>query len=81
MLRSNHLKENFLFSIYRHPDYSNLMILFIELGNYLNQAYQNYDNFSFMGDSNINIRQVSPESHKLDEFCSLVILANNIINN
>lgn len=70
-----------LFSIYRQQDYSNLMILFIELGKYLNQACENYDNFSLMGDSNINIRQVSPKSHKLDELCSLVSLANIIINN
>ena len=57
------------------------MILFIELGKYLNQACENYDNFSLMGDSNINIRQVSPKSYKLDELCSLVSLANIIINN
>ena len=56
------------------------MILFIELGKYLNQACENYDNFSLMGDSNINIRQVSSKSHKLDELCSLVSLANIIIN-
>ena len=31
-----------------------------------------------MGDFNINIKQTSPESHKLDECCSLIRLTNII---
>ena len=31
-----------------------------------------------MGDFNIDIRQTSPESHKLDGYCSLFSLANII---
>ena len=67
-----------IFSIYRPPDYSNLLAFFKELGKYLNQASENYDNFIEMGDFNIDIRQTSPESHKLDEFCSLFSLTNII---
>ena len=52
--------------IYRPPDYSNLLAFFKELGKYLNMASENYDNFIVMGDFNIDIRQTSPESHKLD---------------
>ena len=65
-----------IFSIYRPPDYSNLLAFFKELGKHLNQACENYDNFILMGDFNIDIRQTSPESHKLDKFCSLFSLTN-----
>ena len=67
-----------IFSIYRQLDYSNLLAFFKELGKYLNQACENYDNFIEMGDFNTNIRQTSPESHKLDEFCIPFSLANII---
>ena len=67
-----------IFSIYRPPDYSNLLAFFKELGKYLNMASENYDNFIVMGDFNIDIRQTSPESHKLDKFCSLFSLTNII---
>ena len=67
-----------IFSIYRPPDYSNLLAFFKELGKYLNHASENCDNFIEMGDFNIDIRQTSPESHKLDEFCSLFSLTNII---
>ena len=66
------------FSIYRPPYYTNLLTFFKELGKYLNQACQNYDNFIAMGDFNIDIRQTDPESHTLDEFCSLFSLTNII---
>ena len=67
-----------IFSIYRPSDYSNLLAFFKELGKYLNQASENYDNFVMMGDFNTDIRQTSPEPHKLDEFCSLFSLTNII---
>ena len=67
-----------IFSMYRPPHYSNLLVFFKELGKYLNQACENYDNFIVMGDFNIDIRETSPESHKLDEFCSLFSLTNII---
>ena len=57
-----------IFSIYRPPTYSNLLAFFEELGKYLNQASENYDNFIVMGDFNIQIRQTSPESHNLGVF-------------
>ena len=79
LLRTNHLKQNWvIFSIYRPSDYSNLLTFFKELGNYLNQASENYDNFVMMRDFNTDIRQTSPEPHKLDEFCSLFSLTNII---
>ena len=43
-----------IFSIYRPPDYSNLLAFFKELGKYLNQASENYGNFIVMGDFNID---------------------------
>ena len=49
-----------IFSIYRPPDYSNLLAFFKELGKYLNMASENYDNFIVMGDFNIDIRQNQP---------------------
>ena len=52
------------------------MAFFNELRKYLNQASENYDNFIVMGNFNIDIRQTSPESHKLDEFGSLFSLTN-----
>ena len=55
-----------IFSVYRPQNYSNLLALFKELGKYLNMASENYDSFIVMGDFNIDIRQTSPESHKLD---------------
>ena len=67
-----------IFSIYRPPHYSNLLAFFKELGKYLNQACENYDNFIGMEDFNINIRQTSPKSHKLDDFYSLLSLTNII---
>ena len=67
-----------IFSIYRPPHYSNLLAFFKELGKYLNQACENYDNFIVMGDFNIDIRQTSQESHKLDEHCSLFSQTNII---
>ena len=67
-----------IFSIYSPPHYSNLLAFFKELGKYLNQACENYDSFIVMGDFNIDIRQTSPESHKLDEFCNLFSLTNII---
>ena len=77
LLRSNHLKQKLvIFSIYKAPDYSNLLAFFKELRKYLNQASENYDNFIVMGNFNIDIRQTSPESHKLDEFGSLFSLTN-----
>ena len=54
------------------------MAFFKELGKYLNQASENYDNLIVMGDFNIDVRQTSPELHKLDEFCSLFSLTNII---
>ena len=60
-----------IFSIYRPPDYFNSLAFFKELEKYVNQTCENYDNFIVMGDFNIDIRQASPESHKLDEVCSL----------
>ena len=57
-----------IFSIHRPPTYSNLLAFFEELGKYLNQASENYDNFIVMGDFNIQIRQTSPESRKLGVF-------------
>ena len=54
------------------------MAFFKEHGKYLNQACENYGNFIVMGDFNIDIRQTSPESHKLDEFCSRFSLTNII---
>ena len=45
---------------------------------YLNQTCKNYDNFIVMRDIDIDIRQTSSESHKLDEFCSLFSLKNII---
>ena len=47
------------------------MAFFKELGRYLNQGSENYDNFIVMRDFNIDIRQTSPEPHKLEEFCRL----------
>ena len=44
-----------IFSIHRPPDYSNLLAFFKELGKYLNQACENYDNFTVMGDFDIDI--------------------------
>ena len=44
-----------IFSIYRPPDYSNLLAFFKELGKYLNQACENYDNFTAMRDFDIDI--------------------------
>ena len=55
-----------IFSIYRPPDYSNLLAFFKELGKYLNQTRENYHNFIVMGDFNIDIRQTILESHTLD---------------
>ena len=69
-------KNCVIFSIYKAPDYSNLLAFFKELRKYLNQASENYDNFIVMGNFNIDIRQTSPESHKLDEFGSLFNLTN-----
>ena len=69
-------KNCVIFSIYKAPDYSNLLAFFNELRKYLNQASENYDNFIVMGNFNIDIRQTSPESHKLDEFGSLFSLTN-----
>ena len=54
------------------------MAFFKELEKYLNQTSENYDKFIVMGDFNIDIRQTSPESDKLDEFCSLFSLTNII---
>ena len=71
-------KTSVIFSIYRPPGYSNLLAFFKELGKYLKQACRNYDNFIVMGDFNIDIRQTSPQSHKLDEFCRLFNLTNII---
>ena len=71
-------KNYVIFSIYRPPDYSNLLVLFKELGKYLNQAGENSDNFIVMKDFSIDIRQINPELHKLDEFCSLFSLTNMI---
>ena len=45
-----------IFSIYRPPDYTNLLTFFKGLGKYLNQACQSYDNFIVMGDFNIDLR-------------------------
>ena len=70
-----------IFSIYRPPDYANLLAFFKGLGKYLNQACENYDNFIVMRDFNIDIRKTSPESHKLDEFCSLFSLTIIIKSN
>ena len=56
-----------IFSIYRPPDYSNLLAFFEELGKYLDQVSENFDNFIVMTDFNIDKRQTSFESHKLDE--------------
>ena len=67
-----------IFGIYRPQDYPNLLGFFKELGKYLNQASENYDNLIVMGDFNIDVRQTSPELHKLDEFCSLFSLTNII---
>ena len=67
-------KNWIIISIYIPPHYSNLLAFFKELGKYLNQACENYDNFIIMGDFNIDIRQTNPESHKLDGFCSLFSL-------
>ena len=71
-------KNYVIFSICRPPDYSNLLVLFKELGKYLNEAGENSDNFIAMKDFNIDIRQINPELHKLDEFCSLFSLTNMI---
>ena len=60
-----------IFSVYGPPDYSYLLAFHKELGKYLNQACENYDNFIVMRDFNIDIRRTSQESHKLHEFCSL----------
>ena len=57
------------------------MVFFKAIGKYLNQASENYGNFIVVGDFNINIRQASPESHKLDEFLSLFSLTNIIKSN
>ena len=51
------------------------MAFFKELEKYLNQAS---DNFAAMRDFDIDIKQTSPESDKLDEFCSLFSLTNII---
>ena len=64
-------KNSVIFNVYRPPDQSSLLAFFKELGKYLNQESENYDNFIVMGDFNIDIRQTSPELHKLDEFCSI----------
>ena len=63
-----------VFSIYRLPDYSNLLDFFKEIERYWNQAGENYDNFIVIGDFSIDLRQTSPESHKLNEFCSIFSL-------
>ena len=57
-----------IFSIYRPPDYSNLLAFFEELGKCLDQVSENFDNFIFIVMTNFNIdkRQTSFESHKLD---------------
>ena len=70
-----------IFSKYRPPDYSNLLTFFKEIGKYLNQACENHDNFIVMGDFNIDVRQTSPESYKLDEFSSLFRLTYIIKSN
>ena len=57
-----------IFSIYRPPDYSHLLAFFKEVGKYLNQVCENYDNFIVMGDFNIDVGQTSPQPHKIDEF-------------
>ena len=67
-------KNWIIISIYIPPHYSNLLAFFKEPGKYLNQACENYDNIIIRGDFNIDIRQTNPESHKLDEFCSLFSL-------
>ena len=71
LLHSKHLKYKLegIFIICRPPDYSNLLDFFKELGKHLSEAGENYDNFIVMGDFNVNMRQTSPDSHKLDEFC------------
>ena len=71
-------KNWIVFSIYRPPDYSNLLALFRQLGKYLNLASENYDNFIVMKDFNIDIRQTSPESRTLNEFFSFFSLTNII---
>ena len=65
-------------TIYRPPHYSNLLVFFKEPGKYLNQACENYDYFIVMRDFNIDVRQTSPEPHKLDKFCSLFSLTSII---
>ena len=67
-----------IFSIYWPPNYSNFLAFFKELEKYLHQTSENYDKFTVMGYFNIDIRQTSPESEKLDEFCSLFSLTNII---
>ena len=57
------------------------MVFFKAIGKYLNQASENYGNFIVVGDFNINIRQASPGSHKIDEFLSLFSLTILIKSN
>ena len=54
------------------------MAFFKELENNVKQAIENYDNFIVMGDFNIDIRQTTSESHKLDEFFNFFSLTNVI---
>ena len=70
-----------ILSIYRPLDYFNLLLFFKELRKYLNQASKNYDNFIVLGDFNIDIRQTSTGSHKLDKFWGLFSLKNIIESN
>ena len=71
-------KNWIIFSIYWPPNYSNFLAFFKELEKYLNQTSENYDKFIVVGDFNIDIRQTSPESDKLDEYSSLFSLTNII---
>ena len=72
-------KNCVILSIYRPPDYYNLLAFSKELGaKYLNQAGENDDIFIVMGNYSIGTRQTSPESHNLDKYCSIFNLRNMI---
>ena len=71
-------KKLICFSIYRPPSTGNIETFFEEMNEVISKALCKYENLIVMGDFNIDIKSSNSDKDKLENFCDLFNLTNQV---